>query len=115
MVNRLILSGVVCRPPIRKQSPSGAPHCQFILQHRSQQQEAGCQRQAWCRMPVIVSGPQARTAVANHLTVGSHVQVLGFLSNSEGARGLSRLILHAESVQLTHSREEFNGTLFPSP
>lgn len=114
-VNRLMLSGIVCRPPIRKQSPSGASHCQFMLQHRSQQQEAGYQRQAWCRMPVIVSGPQAKTAVANHLTVGSHVQVLGFLSNSQGTRGLNRLVLHAESVQLTHSGEEFNGTLFPSP
>lgn len=114
-VNRLVLSGMVCRPPIRKQSPSGASHCQFTLQHRSQQREAGCQRQAWCRIPVIISGPQAKTAVANHLTVGSHVQVLGFLSNSQGVRGLSRLVLHAESVQLTHSGEEFNGTLFPSP
>ncbi|KAA1460852.1 primosomal replication protein N, partial [Escherichia coli] len=54
--NRLVLSGTVCKVPIRKVSPAGIPHCQFVLEHRSQQQEAGLSRQAWCRMPVIASG-----------------------------------------------------------
>ncbi|MCE1644769.1 primosomal replication protein N, partial [Enterobacter hormaechei] len=39
--NRLVLSGTVCKVPIRKVSPAGIPHCQFVLEHRSQQQEAG--------------------------------------------------------------------------
>ncbi|MCE1699850.1 single-stranded DNA-binding protein, partial [Enterobacter hormaechei] len=42
--NRLVLSGTVCKTPIRKVSPSGIPHCQFVLEHRSQQQEAGFSR-----------------------------------------------------------------------
>ncbi|WP_163885854.1 primosomal replication protein N, partial [Providencia stuartii] len=54
--NRLVLTGTVCKALIRKVSPSGIPHCQFVLEHRSQQQEAGLTRQAWCRMPIIVSG-----------------------------------------------------------
>ncbi|MCE1731729.1 single-stranded DNA-binding protein, partial [Enterobacter hormaechei] len=49
--NRLVLSGTVCKTPIRRVSPSGIPHCQFVLEHRSQQQEAGFSRQSWCRMP----------------------------------------------------------------
>ncbi|STF43344.1 primosomal replication protein N [Escherichia coli] len=56
MTNRLVLSGTVCRTPLRKVSPSGIPHCQFVLEHRSVQEEAGFHRQAWCQMPVIVSG-----------------------------------------------------------
>ncbi|KNB23627.1 primosomal replication protein N, partial [Salmonella enterica] len=34
MTNRLALSGTVCRAPLRKVSPSGIPHCQFVLEHR---------------------------------------------------------------------------------
>ncbi len=41
MTNRLVLSGTVCRTPLRKVSPSGIPHCQFVLEHRSVQEEAG--------------------------------------------------------------------------
>jgi len=32
--NRLRLSGTVCKTPVRKVSPSGIPHCQFLLEHR---------------------------------------------------------------------------------
>ncbi|RAN86346.1 primosomal replication protein N, partial [Bacillus sp. SRB_28] len=45
MTNRLELSGIICRTPIRKVSPSGIPHCQFVLEHRSVQEEAGFHRQ----------------------------------------------------------------------
>ncbi|VTN13406.1 Primosomal replication protein n [Raoultella terrigena] len=31
MTNRLELSGIICRTPIRKVSPSGIPHCQLCL------------------------------------------------------------------------------------
>ncbi len=41
MTNRLELSGIICRTPLRKVSPSGIPHCQFVLEHRSVQEEAG--------------------------------------------------------------------------
>ncbi|VFT75804.1 primosomal replication protein N [Klebsiella aerogenes] len=47
MTNRLELSGIICRTPLRKVSPSGIPHCQFVLEHRSVQEEAGFHRQAW--------------------------------------------------------------------
>ncbi|MFO5877393.1 hypothetical protein ACLBP1_24710, partial [Klebsiella pneumoniae] len=39
MTNRLELSGIICRTPLRKVSPSGIPHCQFVLEHRSVQEE----------------------------------------------------------------------------
>ncbi|MEW9809559.1 MAG: primosomal replication protein N [Candidatus Symbiodolus clandestinus] len=105
MVNQLLLSGVICRQPIRKQSPSGIIHCLFVLKHRSQQQEAGYWRQAWCRMEVIISGHHADEMLTNQLTAGSQVEVRGFLSNSQGHRGLNRLVLHAKSVKLTYSGE----------
>ncbi|MBW7982818.1 primosomal replication protein N [Enterobacillus tribolii] len=100
--NRLALTGTVCKVPIRKVSPAGIPHCQFVLEHRSVQQEAGLSRQAWCRMPVIVSG-QPFQAITNRLTVGSRLTVQGFISCHMGRNGLNKLVLHAEQIELIDS------------
>ncbi|HCK02978.1 MULTISPECIES: primosomal replication protein N [Serratia] len=100
--NRLVLSGTVCKTPVRKVSPSGIPHCQFVLEHRSQQMEAGFSRQAWCRMPVVVSGQQSQ-ALTQRLTVGSQITVQGFVSSHQGRNGLNKLVLHAEQIELIDS------------
>ncbi|AEF43542.1 primosomal replication protein N [Serratia plymuthica] len=100
--NRLVLSGTVCKAPVRKVSPSGIPHCQFVLEHRSQQVEAGFSRQAWCRMPVVVSGQQSQ-ALTQRLTVGSQITVQGFVSCHQGRNGLNKLVLHAEQIELIDS------------
>nr|WP_207628862.1 primosomal replication protein N [Photorhabdus cinerea] len=98
----MVLSGTVCKAPIRKVSPAGIPHCQFVLEHRSQQQEAGLSRQAWCRMPVIVSG-QTLQVLTHSITVGSRLTVLGFISCHQGRNGLNKLVLHAEQIELIDS------------
>ncbi|WP_261112376.1 primosomal replication protein N [Serratia entomophila] len=100
--NRLVLSGTVCKAPVRKVSPSGIPHCQFVLEHRSQQMEAGYSRQSWCRMPVVVSGHPSQ-ALTQRLTVGSQITVQGFVSCHQGRNGLSKLVLHAEQIELIDS------------
>ena len=100
--NRLVLFGHVCKPPIRKVSPSGIPHCQFVLEHRSQQMEAGLSRQAWCRMPVIVSGHPSQ-AFTHSITVGMQLRVQGFISCHQGRNGLSKVVLHAEQIELIDS------------
>ncbi|MFC3947013.1 primosomal replication protein N [Serratia entomophila] len=100
--NRLVLSGTVCKAPVRKVSPSGIPHCQFVLEHRSQQMEAGYSRQSWCRMPVVVSGHQSQ-ALTQRLTVGSQITVQGFVSCHQGRNGLNKLVLHAEQIELIDS------------
>ncbi|MGL6021342.1 MAG: primosomal replication protein N [Gibbsiella quercinecans] len=100
--NRLVLSGTICKTPVRKVSPSGIPHCQFVLEHRSQQQEAGFSRQSWCRMPVVVSG-QTSQALTQRLTVGSQITVTGFVSCHQGRNGLNKLVLHAEQIELIDS------------
>ncbi|WP_058912539.1 primosomal replication protein N [Entomohabitans teleogrylli] len=102
MANRLALSGTVCRAPVRKVSPSGIPHCQFVIEHRSVQEEAGFHRQAWCRMPVIVSG-QENQAITHSITVGTVVTVQGFVSCHQARNGLSKLVLHAEQIELIDS------------
>lgn len=100
--NRLRLSGRVCREPIRKVSPSGIPHCQFVLEHNSQQEEAGFSRHAWCHMPVIVSG-QAHQVITQHITVGTQLIAAGFISCHQARSGLSKMVLHAEQIELIDS------------
>ncbi|WP_075182742.1 primosomal replication protein N [Pantoea sp. 1.19] len=100
--NRLTLSGTVCKTPLRKVSPSGIPHCQLVLEHRSQQVEAGFTRQAWCRMPVVISG-KAHLAITHSITVGTHLTVSGFISTHQGRNGLNKMVLHAEQIELIDS------------
>jgi len=70
-----------------------------VLEHKSTQQEAGFSRQAWCRMPVVISGQQSQ-ALTHSLTVGSQVTVYGFVSCHQGRNGLNKLVLHAEQIDL---------------
>ncbi|WP_406704837.1 primosomal replication protein N [Sodalis sp.] len=100
--NRLMLSGTVCKTPIRKVSPSGIPHCQFVLEHRSVRQEAGFSRQAWCRLPVVVSGKHTLD-ITRSITVGAQITVQGFISCHQGRNGLSKIVLHAEQIDLIDS------------
>lgn len=53
-----------------KQKPNGIAHCQFWLEHRSEQVESGLSRQAWLKMPVQVSGNQLIEKTQS-ITVGS--------------------------------------------
>lgn len=100
--NRLRLSGTVCKTPVRNISPSGIPHCQFVLEHRSVQEEAGFHRQAWCQMPVIISG-SACQVITQHITVGTRLKLEGFISCHQARNGQSKLVLHAEQIELIDS------------
>lgn len=95
--NRLILSGTVCKTPIRKVSPSGVPHCQFVLEHRSVQKEADFSRQAWCLLPVVVSGKQT-LKITRSITAGVQITAEGFISCHQGRNGLNKIVLHAEHI-----------------
>lgn len=93
--NRLVLSGIVTKTPIRKISPSGVSHCQFYLEHVSEQIEAELTRQAWCIMPVIASGQQL-----SYIKKGSKVLVSGFISTHTKRNQTSQLVLHADQIKL---------------
>ncbi|AEW44277.1 primosomal replication protein N [Serratia symbiotica str. 'Cinara cedri'] len=100
--NQLVLSGTVCSGLSQKVSPTGIPHCQFLLEHSSQQIEAGLNRHVWCRINVVASG-HAMQALIQKLTVGSQVSVQGFISCHQGRVGLSKLFLHASQIKLIDS------------
>ncbi|MDF7671489.1 primosomal replication protein N [Orbaceae bacterium ESL0721] len=92
--NRLTLSGLILKSPIRKVSPTGVTHCQFYLEHISEQIEAGLLRKAWCIMPVIISGQSS-----DSIKKGSNVLVSGFISTHTKRNKVSQLVLHADQIK----------------
>ena len=96
--NRLSLIGQVSNEPKRSKSPNGVAHCRFLLEHRSEQQEANLARQAWCKMPVQVSGNQL-IEKTHSITVGSQLLVVGFITTHQSSNGLTQLVLHAEQIE----------------
>lgn len=97
MTNRIVLSGVIAKDLIRKQSPAGIPHCHFVLEHRSEQQEAALPRQVYCRLSVVVSG-QGSQCQTQHLALGCSIKVSGFLAYQVGRNGVGKLVLHADNI-----------------
>lgn len=110
MINLLQLQGYVCRTPVCKVSPVGIHHCQFVVEHRSQQQEAKLMRLACCKMPVVASGD----TILSTITVGMQLRIEGFLHQQPSRDGLSKLVLHAKKIELIDSGDKPNGTLFSS-
>ncbi len=97
MSNRLELSGLVLKTPLRKLSPNGISHCQFYLEHVSEQIEAELPRQSWCVMPVIVTGQNELT---HSIKKGSKVLVSGFISTHNKRSNIPQLVLHACEIKL---------------
>ena len=96
--NRLSIIGIVTGNLRRRKSPNGIEHCQFLLEHRSNQVEANLSRQAWCKIPVQVSGNQL-VEKTQGITVGSKVLILGFLTTHQLNNGSTQLVLHAEQIE----------------
>ncbi|EKT65229.1 primosomal replication protein N [Providencia alcalifaciens Dmel2] len=53
-------------------------------------------------MPVIASGQTLQTHT-HSITVGSLITVTGFISTHQGRNGISKLVLHAEQIDLIDS------------
>lgn len=96
--NRLILCGKVSTTLKRSLSPAGIPTYYFWLEHRSKQIESGYERQAWCKIQVILSGNQF-TAKTQNITVGCSVKVIGFIHTHQSTNGINQLVLHTEQIE----------------
>jgi len=99
--NRLALAGQVCRQPETRYSPSGIPITRFVLEHQSQQQEAGLARHAYCRIEVLAAG-DVLSKIARALLPGTPVRVEGFLAERRTAQGNRRLMIHAHALEATN-------------
>ena len=97
--NCLVLTGHVVKPPKTSTSPAGIKHCQFSMDHKSIQNEAGLNRQAFVRIQVVATGN-----VSQHLTrdliEGCNVKVTGFINRHESRNGNPLLVLHAQQIEM---------------
>ncbi|WP_017443715.1 primosomal replication protein N [Gayadomonas joobiniege] len=96
--NSLVIAGKLVKAPKFSTSPAGIPHCHFVLEHLSEQYEAGMPRRVWCRIKVVASGLTIQQQVKN-LTAEQLVRAEGFLQRQESINGLAQLILHAQRIQ----------------
>ena len=97
--NSLVLTGYVVKPPKTSKSPAGIQHCQFSMDHKSVQNEAGMNRQAFVRIQVVATGK-----VSQHLTrdliEGCNIRVTGFINRHESRNGNPLLVLHAQQIEM---------------
>ncbi|WP_117471573.1 primosomal replication protein N [Mannheimia granulomatis] len=110
--NCLILSGKVASLVKQSLSPLGIPNYSFWLEHRSSQIEVNLERQAWCKIQVVLSGNQF-SYLTQQIKLGERVRVKGFIHTHKDYNGLNQLVLHTEQIEFI-DQEKPNGTLFPS-
>lgn len=97
--NNIVLAGQVIRFDETRFSPAGLPIGRFTLEHYSQQWQAGRSREVRCRIQVIVCG-QNLIQQTNQFIPGTLVRVKGFISRANAHYGETRLVLHANQIDL---------------
>jgi len=96
--NQLVLAGTVCKAPETRYNPAGIALTQFTLEHRSRQNEAGLEREAFCRIVVVASGTELSNK-AKTLSEGQAVSINGFIARADSRQGEAKIILHARTIQ----------------
>ena len=87
-----MLSGVVVHLEPIRYTPAGIPLLSFLLQHASQQSEAGLKRKVECEVYAVALGDLANT----NIQLGSSVKVKGFLAKRSAKS--TQLVLHIEQL-----------------
>jgi len=96
--NELVITGTLVEAPQKRTTPAGIPITRFILEHRSEQREAGQARRVECRMRVVAAGsPLADTGAA--LVRGAQVRVRGFLTRAGYRAPELKTELHALAIE----------------
>jgi len=93
-----VLVGEVVKPPKQSTSPAGITHSQFSIDHKSIQNEAGMNRQAFVRIQVVATGELSQ--LTRKLVAGHIVKVSGFINRHESRNGNPLLVLHAQQIQM---------------
>lgn len=98
--NQVLIEGRVSRAAQLRQSPAGIPIARFVLDHHSEQTQAGMRRQSRFRIVVIAAGT-GLAEQAGRLERDDGVRVSGFLSRADSRSGDQRLVIHAEHIEYT--------------
>lgn len=96
-MNKLALNGVVIGLEPLRYTPAGLPILSFVLQHASEQIEAGMKRKVECDVNAVVIGDIAQ----QHIALGSTLSVQGFLTKRSVKS--TQLVLHVTHLKIIDS------------
>ena len=89
-----MLSGVVVGLEPVRYTPAGIPLLSFVLQHASEQIEAGLKRKVECEVNAVILGDLAK----QNIQLGSAIRAKGFLAKRSAKS--TQLVLHIEKLEL---------------
>jgi len=93
-VNKLVLSGQVtdCEP--LRYTPAGIPLLSFVINHVSENIEAGLKRKVECEINAVAMGDLAKT----NIQAGANINVSGFLAKRSAKS--TQLVLHILKIEV---------------
>ena len=89
-----MLSGLVVGLEAIRYTPAGIPLLSFVLQHASEQIEAGLKRKVECEVNAVAIGDLAKTNVH----IGDNIKAKGFLAKRSAKS--TQLVLHIEQLHI---------------
>lgn len=92
-MNNLLLSGVVISIEPIRHTPAGIPLLNFVLQHASEQTEAGLKRKVECEVNAVAIGEIAKT----NIQLGANVKAHGFLAKRSAKN--TQLVMHITKLE----------------
>jgi primosomal replication protein N len=96
-LNSLALSGVVVGLEAIRYTPAGIPLLSFVLQHTSEQTEAGLRRKVECEVNAVALGNIATELANSNIQLGSNVRAKGFLAKRSAKS--TQLVFHIEKLE----------------
>ena len=84
---------VISLEPIRY-TPAGIPLLSFVLQHASEQVEAGLKRKVECEVNAVALGDIAK----HNIQLGANIKAKGFLAKRSTKS--TQLVLHIEKLEV---------------
>ena len=88
-----MISGVVVQIEPIRHTPAGIPLLSFVLQHASEQVEAGFKRKVECEVGAIALGDLAQ----QHIELGFKLKAKGFLAKRSAKS--NQLVLHITQLK----------------
>lgn len=96
--NVVALTGTLVAPAQIRYSPAGIAIARFLLEHVSEQSEAGVQRPVRLRIGVRASGSPLAESM-QEAPSGTRLRVIGFLIRSRQRSGEYPLIISARQIE----------------
>ena len=97
-MNTLVISGVVLAIEPIRYTPAGIPLLSFVLQHASEQVEAGFKRKVECEVNAVVLGNITGDLAKQNIQIGDNIKAKGFLAKRSAKS--TQLVMHIVKLEI---------------